>query len=736
MGIYYDESQKSFILQGRHSTYIAGVVHGRYLAHYYWGGQVKNPVVRQIDHKMGRPCTHAAFLKEDPLFSLDTMPAEYAFYGTSDMRMPACQIEQENGSRITEFLYDSYRIFPGVPKLEGLPCVYTESDGEAETLVITLKDPLLNVSLELYYSVFEEYDVVIRSAKIRNHGTETLRVLRALSMCMDYPEDPFEMISLPGSWTRERRIVRRPVVRGVQSVESRRGASSHAYNPFFALVSKDTNEKQGEAYGFSLVYSGNFYGGVELNQYENPRVVMGINPFDFRWKLAPGESFTTPQAVLAYSDQGLNGMSQTYHKLYQNRLARGKYKRMERPILINNWEGTYFDFDEEKIIAIAREASKLGIEMLVLDDGWFGKRDNDDCSLGDWYVNKRKLPNGLGHLAEEINKTGMKFGIWLEPEAISPDSNLYRAHPDWCLHVPNRRRTEARQELLLDYSRKDVREYIIQSISNVLRSANIEYVKWDMNRNMTEIGSALLEPDRQMETAHRYMLGLYEVLEAITSAFPNVLFESCAGGGGRFDPGMMHYMPQNWTSDDTDGLERIKIQYGTSYVYPLSLMTNHVSAVPNHQTGRTTSLDFRGKVAMAGNFGYELDVTSMSEEEKQTVREQVALYKSIRSLVQYGTFYRLLSPYDGEGTAWIIVSDDRKEAVAFYYQRLTTANPPMARMRLDGLDPDQTYVVDGKDELSGSQLMNYGINIDNQVVARDFSSMMVRLRAKDPDKAD
>lgn len=730
MSIYFDEQQQSFILQGKASTYVLGILHNKYLAHYYWGGKIENPVVDQIYHKTERPCTHATFIEEEPLFSLDTMPAEYAFYGTSDMRMPACQIEQENGSRITEFVYDSYQIVPGTPHLDGLPCVYTESDSEAETLIITLKDELLDASLELYYSVFKDYDVVLRSAKIINQGTQNLKILRAFSMCMDFPEEDFELITLAGSWARERRIIRRPVVRGVQSAESRRGASSHAYNPFLALVHGDTNEKQGEAYGFSLVYSGNFYGAVELNQYDTPRVVMGLNSFDFRWKLAPGESFSTPQAVLTYSNKGLNGMSQTYHKLYQNRLARGKFKLAERPILINNWEATYFDFDENKIIAIAKEASQLGIEMLVLDDGWFGKRDIDDCSLGDWFEDKRKLPHGLKYLAEEVNKTGMKFGLWFEPEAISPDSDLYRAHPDWCLHVPDRRRTEARAQLILDYSRQDVRDYIVKSVSDVLNSANIEYVKWDMNRNMTEIGSALLDSDRQMETAHRYMLGLYEVLETITTAFPNVLFESCAGGGGRFDPGMMHYMPQNWTSDDTDGLERLKIQYGTSLVYPTSLMTNHVSAVPNHQTGRITSLDFRGKVAMSGNFGYELDVTTMSDEEKEIVKEQITVYKSIRRLVQYGTFYRLLSPFQGESTGWITVSEDKQEAVAFYYQRLTTANPPMGKMRLDGLNPELTYVVNDEYEVSGSQLMNYGINIDNQVLGRDFSSMMIHLKAK------
>lgn len=479
--------------------------------------------------------------------------------------------------------------------------------------MITLKDELIGLRVVLSYSVFKDYSVVIRSAKYYNDGAEAFSLLRAGSMSIDMSlgVEKFDMISLSGSWARERHMVRRPICKGTQSVESRRGSSSHANNPFVALAEKNADENMGEVYGFSFVYSGNFLAAIEQEMYGSTRVYMGINPFDFEWKLDVGEKFTTPEVVMTYSNEGLGEMSSTYHMLYRTRLARGKYREAARPIVINNWEATYYDFDEEKIIAIGDEAAKLGVEMLVLDDGWFGVRDGDNNSLGDWHADKRKLPNGLSALAERLKSSGIKFGLWFEPEMISENSDLYRAHPDWCLHVPGRHHSTGRNQLILDYSRQDVRDNIVEQLSGVLSTADISYVKWDMNRNMTEIGSALLENDRQMETAHRYMLGLYEVLERLTTKFPDVLFESCSGGGGRFDPGMMHYMPQNWTSDDTDGVERLKIQYGTSMVYPPSVMTAHVSAVPNHQTGRVTPLDFRANVAFFGNFGYELDVRFM-----------------------------------------------------------------------------------------------------------------------------
>jgi alpha-galactosidase len=655
------------------------------------------------------------------------MPSEYPAYGNTDLRMPAYQVQLENGTRITDLCYHSYEIVKGKKQLSGLPSL-TAQDEEAQTLYITMVDELIQLKVVLSYSVFEKEDVIVRSATFYNEGTQKLRLMRALSMSVDFDHFEYDLLSLSGSWARERHMVRRPLCHGNQSIESRRGASGHAENPFLAVMEKRATEHSGRVYGFNLVYSGNFIAYADVDQYSTTRVAIGINPFDFCWVLQPGEEFVTPEVVMVYSYQGIGEMSRTYHRIYRKHLMKSKYKNSERPIVINNWEATYFDFNEDKIKQIAKQASELGIEMMVLDDGWFGKRDSDNCSLGDWYVDQKKLPNGLGNLTEAVESYGMKFGLWFEPEMVSPDSDLYRAHPDWCLHVPDRHRSEARQQLILDYSREDVREAVLDMLTKILQGAKISYVKWDMNRNMTEIGSALLSPEHQQETAHRYMLGLYQVMDTITDRFPEVLFESCSGGGGRFDPGILYYMPQNWTSDDTDAVERLKIQYGTSIVYPICAMTAHVSAVPNHQTGRNTSMSFRHAVAMAGNFGYELDVTKFNEDEKQLIKSEVAFYKSIRRLVQYGDLYRILSPFDGEYTSFLFVSEDKKEAILFLYRVLNVPNGPLYRIPLEGLNPAYHYRVDDSDlELSGAQLMNYGINQPEELSWGDFNSKVIRL---------
>jgi len=494
-----------------------------------------------------------------------------------------------------------------------------------------------------------------------------------------------------------------------------------------ALLAKDATEDYGEVYGFSLVYSGSFLAQAEVDQYGIARVGIGLQPFNFQWLLEPGESFQAPEAVLVRSSQGLGGLSRTYHRLYRTRLCRGEFRDRKRPILINNWEATYFNFNADKIKEIAYAGKELGLELFVLDDGWFGKRDNDDSSLGDWVEDRRKLPEGLGKLGKDITAMGMEFGLWFEPEMVSPESDLYRKHPDWCLHVPGHKRSLARQQLVLDLSRKDVCDYIVESVSSVLSSAPITYVKWDMNRNMTEIGSALLPPERQRETGHRYILGLYDVMERIVSSFPHILFESCSGGGGRFDPGMLYYMPQTWTSDDTDAVERLKIQYGTSIVYPASSMGAHVSAVPNHQVHRSTPLETRGHVAMSGNFGYELDLTKLSEEEREDIRKQVTEYKELRMLIQYGDFYRLLSPFEGNETAWMFVSDDKKEAFATYFRVLAEPNPPLRRLRLKGLDPVKSYRLQHNGEVyRGDELMYFGLSLPQR--EGDFRSLLFILK--------
>ncbi len=728
MGIFYDDSKKVFHLQAVDTSYVFQVYKNGYLAHLYWGRKIRSVNPDNLLVLMDRSFSPNHDL-QDKSYSLDTLPQEYPSYGNTDLRTPAYSIQLENGSTITDLRYVSHRIIKGKPPLEGLPATYVESEEEAETLQVELVDSLIGLKAILSYTVFENYNVITRNIRFINEGNTNLKILRALSMSVDFNNSDYDFMHLSGSYARERHIERRALASGNQSVESRRGASSHQHNPFIALLSKDADEEHGEVYGFNLCYSGNFLAQAEVDQYKTTRVSMGINPFDFSWLLEPKESFQTPEVIMAYSSNGIGEMSRTYHKLYRTRLCRGEYKEKSRPILINNWEATYFDFNAEKLESIAKVGKELGIELFVLDDGWFGKRDNDKSSLGDWVVDSKKLPNGLKDLAERINKLGLKFGLWFEPEMVSPDSDLYRAHPDWCLHVPNRSRSEGRSQLILDLSRKEVCDYIIKSVCNILSSAPIDYVKWDMNRHMTEIGSAALPAERQRETAHRYMLGLYRVMDEITAAFPKVLFESCSGGGGRFDPGILYYMPQTWTSDNTDAVERLSIQYGTSIVYPASTMGSNVSAVPNHQVHRSTPLKMRGDVAMSGNFGYQLDLTKLTESEKKQVKTQVDSYKEIRELIQFGNMYRLLSPFEGNDTAWMFVSEDKNEAFAAYFRILAETNAPTNRLKLRGLDPNKDYYIEGEEGIyGGDELMYAGLNIPE--LQGDFQSIVWRIKCK------
>ena len=553
---------------------------------------------------------------------------------------------------------------------------------------------------------------------------------RVFSFNVDLPQAAdYQFLQLAGSWGHERNIGTTPLHQGTQSIESTRGTSSHFENPFLALLAPGTDEQRGEVYGFSLVYSGSFRLSAELDMLDFARVQGGIHPQNFSWKLRPGESFTAPEAVLTFSDQGLNAMSHTYHELYQKRLCRGKFRDQERPILINSWEAAYFDITEEKLLKLAKEAADLGIELFVMDDGWFGRRDNDRCSLGDWVVDERKLPGGIKGINDKMKALGIQFGLWVEPEMVSPDSDLFRAHPDWCLHVPQRELSQGRQQLVLDLSRDDVCDYVIEAMTKIFGSADLSYVKWDCNRNLSEIGSAPLPADQQGETAHRYILGLYRIMETLVGRFPDILFESCSGGGGRFDPGMLYYMPQVWTSDNSDAIARTKIQYGTSLVYPISTMGAHVSAVPNHQLHRTTPLDTRANVAYFGAFGYELELTQLSGEEKEEIKEQVAFYKKIRSLVQYGNFYRLVSPFEKGAAAWMSVSKTQDEAFAVFVYHLIHLEQPNCRLKLQGLDPEALYKVEGDEKtftLPGDVLMNAGIFVPRP--KRDFESHCYHLK--------
>lgn len=726
MAIVYDASSKTFNLSTSKTSYVLKVLGSNHVAHVYWGKKIK---AKNLDYVLRSKNWGSFLTNTDNIddFMLEMTPQEYPGYGSTDLRTPAVELQFSDGTSATDFRYESHNIYVGKNKLNNLPATYVEDENEAMTLELTLVDSLKNVKLILSYSVFEEFDAITRSVKIINESNEDVNINRVLSANVDFRDSDYELLQLSGAWARERHIIRKEIRSGSQSIESRRGSSSHAQNPFMALVRKDTTEQHGEVYGFSLIYSGNFLANVEVDMYENARAQIGINPFDFTWLLKSKEEFTAPEAVLVYSNEGLTGMSHIYNCLYGKRLCKGKYRDEVRPILINNWEATYFDFNETKIKEIAREATNLGMELFVLDDGWFGKRDDDNSSLGDWFVNEEKLKGGLNKLATEINEMGLQFGLWFEPEMVSPISELYKEHPDWCIHIPGRNRSEARRQLILDYSREDVCNYIIEKISEVLSSAPISYVKWDMNRNMSEIGSAKLPANRQREVAHRYILGLYKVLEEITTRFPDVLFESCSGGGGRFDPGMLYYMPQTWTSDNTDAIERLKIQFGTSMVYPNASIGCHVSAVPNHQVDRITPIETRGVVAMSGNFGYELDITKLPESEKEIIKEQVKLYKEIRETIQFGKCYRLSSPFENNDIAWMFISKDCEEIIVSFVRTLAKPNSKFISLKLVGLDESSKYEILGENIIvGGDELMNIGLNVPE--LKGDYQAKMWRLK--------
>ena len=583
----------------------------------------------------------------------------------------------------------------------------------------------------LFYTVFAAYGAMTRHVIVKNTSDAPMQIQRVLSCCVDFHDaNDLDFIHLYGSWGKERRFEHAPLLHGTQSVGSKRGCSSHIHNPFIALCSHDATEETGDAYGFNLVYTGNFLASAEMDSDGGARVLMGINPEGFLWNLEPGESFCTPEAVMVYSDEGLGGMSRIFHRLYRSNLCRGPWKNQKRPILINNWEATYFNFDEEKLYDIAKTASELGIEMLVMDDGWFGDRNSARSGLGDWFVNEEKLKGGLGKLTERVNALGMKFGIWFEPEMVSRDSDLFRAHPEWALQTAGRHMSIARHQYVLDMSRPDVRGYLFDCMKKVLDSANIAYIKWDFNRSLTEVSSALLDMEHQQETFHRYVLGLYELLERLLTAYPDLLLEGCASGGGRFDPAWLYYAPQFWTSDDTDAIERLDIQYGTSLCYPTSAVGAHVSACPNHQIQRNTPLQTRGDVAMAGTFGYELDLTKLTDEEKEIVKKQCADYHKYYDVIHYGDLYRLISPWkDRTRCAWSYVAADKSEALVTYvvirssiYQR--------HYFRLAGLDPERLYRNETTGQvLSGRTWMYAGVCI--QEVLRDYTSRVIHFTAVD-----
>lgn len=637
--------------------------------------------------------------------SLEHLRLEYPMSLSGDMRNGAADIRQKDGSRIAEFVYESHEIRDGKPSLEPLPACYVESADEACTLDLRLWDEKIRSRLVLSYTIYENRPVICRNARIENLGSEGYILDRMMSLSLDLPDDNWEQMVLAGAWARERNIEVHPLHTGVQSIYSLRGHSSHNYNPFLCLKRRETTEQAGECFGLSLVYSGNFLAETDVNTYHTTRVSMGIHPYTFSWPLQPGESFQTPEAVLVYAQKGLNAMSQAFHGLFRQRLARGRFRDEPRPLLLNFWEGIYMDVDEVRVLEMAQATADLGLEMFVLDDGWFKGRDTDSTSLGDWITDSRKLPSGLGSLSRKVEDMGIQFGLWFEPEMISMDSDLYRSHPDWLMHTPGRRISTGRKQFVLDFANPEVVTYIGDAMEKILDEASISYIKWDMNRSLSEVYSLHYPADQQGTIYHRFILGVYALYDRLTKAHPEILFESCASGGARFDPGMLYYAPQTWTSDDTDAVERLKIQYGTSMLYPILSMGSHVSAIPNHQLHRLTSLHMRFAVAIFGTFGYELDPLALTEEEKDEIRDQVRFMKKYRRLIQFGTFYRLQSPFAGTETAWMVVSEDKTQAIVGYYRVLQEINAPFRRLKLQGLAPDRLYAISGKEE------QEYGIEL-------------------------
>ena len=693
-------------LRNDHVSYIIDILEGGIPAHLYFGKRIEsiNPaaILRRYDLPAdGKWWPHNCML--------DHTPHEYPAHGLGDLREGALSVRQKDGTRSADLRYVGAEVVDGKPGIPGLPATFGDN---AETLLLHLKDELIGLEATLSYTLFDDVAGVMRSVKLHNASDSDLIIERAYSLCLELPDSRYDLITLTGAWARERELIRRPLVMGEQGVSSLRGATSLFASNMLFLARPETTEAQGEAIGAALVYSGNFAAQVHVDHNRTSRVFLGLNGVDFAWKLTPGADFHTPEAVTVYSDSGLDGMSSQFHRVCAEHLVRGKFAKAPRPILLNNWEATYFNFNEEKLLNIARTAADVGVELFVLDDGWFGHRDDDHTSLGDWYVDEKKLPNGMKHLTDQVHEMGLKFGLWFEPEMISPKSDLYEKHPDWAIHIPGREPVQQRQQLTLDMSREDVQDYVYECVASHLRNDGIDYVKWDMNRHFSNIGSALLPADQQKELPHRYMLGLYRVLEKLVKEFPDVLFESCSSGGGRFDMGMLHYRPQTWTSDNTDALCRCRIQYSTSLVFPPFAMGSHVSAVPNHQTGRITPVETRGNVAMSGCFGYELDLNTLPAEDLEKVRAQITRVKELRNTLLYGDFHRLLSPYEGHDTAWITVSPDKNEAVFMLTRDLAQSGTYPVLVKLRGLAPEKNYIIrETGESYSGAELMQLGLSV-------------------------
>lgn len=688
-----------------------GISEHGYLLHLYYGPSAEGDMSFLLTSYDRGFAGNPYEAENDRTISADVLPLEYPCYGNGDFRSVSFQARDERGVFGTDLRYLAHRFCPGKYDIPGLPHVYAGEE-ECETLEVDLEDARTGLLVTLKYGVFKNLDVITRTAEIKNAGTSDIYIAKVYSMCLDFLGGSYELVHFHGRHMMERIPERIPVIFGNQSFGSMRGTSSHQHNPFFILTEEETSEDYGNCYGVSLLYSGNFKFEVEKDQFSQTRLQMGLSGELLDYRLKPGESFFAPEAAMAYTAHGFTELSHIFHRLIRKNICRGPYQTARRPVLINNWEATYMDFDGEKIADIARRAAELGIEMLVLDDGWFGGRMDDFAGLGDWYVNEEKLGCTLKELVSEIRALGLKFGIWIEPEMVNENSDLYREHPDWAFVLPGQKPVRCRNQLVLDFSRREVVDGVFDQIAAVLDEIDADYVKMDMNRSVCDVYTATEGRQNCGEIMHKYVLGVYDFMERLLTRYPKLLLEGCSGGGGRFDAGMLYYTPQIWCSDDSDAIERLYIQNGTSYGYPISAVGSHVSAVPNHQTGRVTPFYTRSVVAMAGSFGYELDPATLTEEEKEEVRAGIRDYKRYWHLIHGGDYYRLHMPAKEADAmaAWAFVSEDKKEALVNIVSVRKHANEPVTYIRLKGLDPKANYRCEGEERIySGSALMHTGI---------------------------
>ncbi|MBR1758105.1 MAG: alpha-galactosidase [Lachnospiraceae bacterium] len=733
MSIFFDQNRGLITLHTKTTSYQMKIDSYRHVQHLYYGASIGDADMSYLHRHYDRGFSGNPYnARCDRTYSLDTLSQEYTSFGVGDFRISSLIATIADGSSCTEFLFEDLKILPGKYALPGLPVSYDRGE-EAETLILTLIDPIAKIRLALYYGVFEELDIITRAAKVFNDGAQPLTLEKASSACLDLPYDKWDLIHFHGRHCMERQFERVPLSHNIQEISSIRGISSHQHNPFVIICDHEAGEDHGACYGFMLSYSGNFSAEIEYTQLDAARVVMGIAQTHFRWELAPGECFAAPEVILSYAD-GLTSLSHRYHHFLRFNVCRGKHQFAKRPVLLNSWEATYFSLKEETLLALAKEAAALNIELFVLDDGWYQGRTDDNAALGDWFADKERLPHGLAALSKNVHDLGLLFGLWVEPEMVSENSDLFRTHPDWVVRVPGRNPLMSRNQMALDLSRQDVVDYLYDVLSKLFRENAIDYIKWDINRTLSDLYSNALSAKEQGKFSHLYVLGLYQLLERLTQAFPDILFEGCAGGGGRFDAGMLAYFPQIWVSDDTDAIERLIIQEGTSYGYPASVMASHVSACPNHQTGRTTPLATRGLVAKSGLLGYELNVCTLSDAEKTEIRHQIAEYHRDEIFVQEGLYYRLASPQDHVGyTAWEFALPDSSAALVNLVNVHPQANAILIHLCLKGLDPQATYRIEEDDLIvSGEALMRGGYTFPQ--FPDDFPAMQLHLYRVDEKK--